>query len=130
MSLLGVIERFRTAGTGANGQYVVTRTAAGDYAATGDYAPGSTSTLLITASVQPLDGRENVVLPEGVRVEDVRQIFTATELRVADGLVDEDVVTIPCPDGASPFHVFKVDGPWTLRSTTSYRALAARRRSP
>jgi hypothetical protein len=82
VSLLDAIVRFRTPGAAnAAGQYRVTRTLAGDYPS-GQYVPGSTSTFNITASVQPFSDRSTVVLPEGVRTEDVRVLWTATELTV------------------------------------------------
>lgn len=130
MSLLNVIDRFRTPGTAANGEYTVTRTAAGSSAATGNYVAGSTSTFTIVASVQPHDGRSTVVLPEGVRTEDVRQLWTATELRVTDDQVDPDRITIPSAQGNETFHVFKVEGPWTMGGRTHYHVFAARRRKP
>lgn len=132
MSLLDVIVRFRTPGLAtADGLYQVTRTLAGDHA-TGQYVPGSTSTFNVTASVQPFSGRETVVLPEGVRTEDVRVLWTATELRVHDDDTDPDVVQIPGRLAAptESFYVFKVDGPWTMSGRTHYRAYVARKKKP
>lgn len=130
MSLLGVIDRFATPGTAAGGKYTVSRTLAGSYAATGDYVDGSVTTFPITASVQPHDGRLTVTLPEGARTEDVRQLWTATELRVTDDNVDADRITIPSAQGDEVFHVFKVEGPWTMSGRTHYHVYAARRRKP
>lgn len=131
MSLLGVIDRFRTSGTVA-GSYQVTRsTGPGDYP-DGDYVPAATSTVLITASVQPADGRSTVVIPEGVRTEDVRQLWTATELRVFDSRGDGDIIMIPggLTAPVEPFYVFRIDGPWTMSGRSHYHVWCARRKKP
>lgn len=133
MSLFSNISRFRTPGTGPGGTYIVTRTAPGDYVATGEYAPGSTSTVNIVACIQPYDaGRHTVTLPEGVRTEDVRELWTTTELHVDDVNDTADVIEIPggLSAPAEPYYVFKVLGPWTMSGRTHFVAFAARRKKP
>lgn len=69
----------------ATGTYAVTRRAAPSYdATTGLASAGSTSSLSILASVQPLGGRDLLRLPEGERSRQWVAVFTATALRVAD----------------------------------------------
>lgn len=88
MSLNGVIARFAT------GTYTVTRTAAGTLSA-GHYTAGATSTFSIVASVQPASGRSLRVLAEGRRGDEVRELYTTTELRLgAAGSIDPDTVSI------------------------------------
>ena len=96
MSLLGVINHFRTPGSGASGAYTVTRQAPGAYASlTGKYVAGSASTFTIIAAVHPYSpGRHQVVIPEGMRTEDVRVLWTATELKALDASADADTVTV------------------------------------
>lgn len=131
MSLLGVIQRFRTPGLATSGTYTVNRTLPGDYPS-GEYVPGTASTFTIVASVQPLTGRETVVLPEGVRTEDVRQLWTSTELRVHDDNADADVVVIPggLSAPAENFNVIGIEGPWTMGGRTHYHVFVARRKRP
>lgn len=68
----------------ASGTYTVTRySGAGGYGSDGIFAAPATSTFTIEASVQPVRGRELQRLPEGLRSEEVRAIFTPTALRCA-----------------------------------------------
>lgn len=134
MGLLDVISHFATPGSAPNGQYTVTRLAGGAYdPATGEFVNGAPASFTITAAVHPYSaGRHQVTLPEGARAEDVRVLWTATQLRVTDDAADNDVVMIP--DGLAgadePFYVFQVNGPWTMHATTFYRAYVARRKQP
>lgn len=75
--------------------YDVTRRAASTTAG-GRVTPGASSQLQILAAVQPLNGRETDRLPEFLRSREVRQLFTATELRAAGSVAgaDADVVSI------------------------------------
>jgi hypothetical protein len=86
MALTGVISRFST------GTYTVTRTAAGSYT-TGRYAAGAPSTFAITASVQPVQGRDLQSVPEAQRGEEVKVLWTTTELRTR-GAGEPDSVSI------------------------------------
>ena len=71
----------------------VTRTAAGVYAK-GEYAPGATSTLTTTMSVQPMSGRELLNLPEAQRTRQWVRGYCPIELRTADqsGSLKADLV--------------------------------------
>jgi len=72
----------------------VTRYAGGGYV-DGLYVNGSTSTLNITASVQPLQPRELLLLPEGERFREHVWIITQTELKTVNPVTGEkaDVLT-------------------------------------
>jgi len=77
----------------------VTRTAAGAYT-TGIYAAGNTSTFTIDACVQPAAGLQRVVGGrdlrseiDGQHVDDVRVLYTATELRTRTPSVEPDLVS-------------------------------------
>lgn len=74
MDLSSVIASFNT------GTYTVTRPAASTFTL-GRLDTPSTTTVSIQASVQPLTGRELKKLPEGLRTEELRWVYTATELR-------------------------------------------------
>lgn len=118
--LLGTIRRLRTAA-----EYTVTRTATGGYSA-GRYTAGAASTLTIVAVVEPFGGREIKVLPEGQFAEDVRVLYTATELLTMSATVVPDSVSI---DGEN-YSVFRINGPWILRGREHYEVYVARQRVP
>jgi hypothetical protein len=61
----------------------VTRYAAGAYDSNGAYQPGATSTINIIMSVQPLNGRELILLPEGERTKQYVRGYTNTQLYTA-----------------------------------------------
>jgi hypothetical protein len=126
MALLGVIHRFATPGSAA-GRYTVQRPAAGTYVV-GAYIPAAPTTFPIEASVQPMAGRTSVVLPEGVSIEDTREVWTATRLQPGTQSSDADIVLLPSEQGDEPFWVFAVEGPWQMSGETHYRAQVARRR--
>jgi hypothetical protein len=119
VSLLGVIGRLKT------GTYTVTRTPAGTYAA-GRYSAGSPTTFTITAVVEPFGGREIKVLPEGQFAEDVRVLYTATELLTMSPTDVPDSVAI----GGETYSVFKINGPWIMPRSTHYEVYVARQRVP
>lgn len=113
MSLLAVIAGFNT------GTYVVTRAAVGSFT-TGLYTPGATSTLNVPASVQPASGRVLRALREGQHADDVRTMYTATELKTRTPTTEPDLVAI---DGET-FEVFHVKRYQVLE--TYYRVLVSR----
>jgi hypothetical protein len=63
----------------STGTYSVTRRAAGSLSL-GSYVPGATTTFSIDASIQPVSGRDVKAAPEGRRVEELRVVYTLTEL--------------------------------------------------
>lgn len=105
----------------AGSPYTVTRTAIGTRTQ-GRYTPGSTSQFAITASVQPVTGRDLQVLPEAQHAEDVRVVYATTEIKTQEAGFEPDQISI---DGAL-WKVVNVEK-WTLRGETHYRALVARR---
>lgn len=81
MPLLDVIYDFAT---GANEptprQYTITRTTEEIYGMNGFSTPGTSSTFLITACVQPIDGRNaRIVVDANVTIE-TRKLYTDTKL--------------------------------------------------
>lgn len=83
---------------------------------------GSTSTINLTASVQPVTGRDLKTLPEGRHATDCRKLISVTELKVTD------TVTL----NGDVFEVYKVKQ-WTDgldESDRYYRAFASRRPVP
>lgn len=120
MSLLS--PRFNT------GLYPVKRYGAGTAGSDGHWtAPAVASTFTIAASVQPVTGRALQDLPEGMRADDVRWIYTNTELRTVatDGGNDRpDEVTIE----GDVYRVFKVEHFRVLSG--HYRAQAVRLTTP
>lgn len=111
----------------STGTYTVTRTPNGTLA-NGKYTPSaSPTTTPIVAVVEPYaNGRHVMPLPIGMRAEDVRIVMTTFALRTRDDAGEADIVTI----GGEPFHVFAVEGPWTLRGASHYEAYAARKAKP
>jgi len=86
------------------GTYTVTRTARG-VLAQGRYTGGAQSTLDIVADVQHVSGDMLKDLPEGVRSEEVRLVFTTTQLFTESPTHDPDMIAI---DGDS-WRVIRVD---------------------
>lgn len=82
----------------ATGTYVVTRTPVGTYPSGGLHVPGTPANINVLACVQPLTPRELERLPEGLRSRELRHVWTAAALKVADGVNVPDLVAI---DGAS-----------------------------
>jgi hypothetical protein len=123
MSLADVITRFSTEqADGVPAGYVVTRTVHNGYSQ-GNVVDGTRTTFNIHASIEPLNGRTLMVLPEGTRTEDVRVIDTATELKCE-----------PIPDHISirgeDYAIWKVDGPLTSFGVSLYTAYAVRQVNP
>ncbi len=87
----------------------VTRSAAATYTTGGKLVAPVTSTFTIVASVQPAPGKQLMRLPEGLRNQDVLQVFTATEIRTAQSGVTADVVAI----GSGSYQVESVKD-WSL----------------
>lgn len=96
--LQGVIARRNT------GTYTVTRETDGADV-DGRWVPGSTTTLSVDASVQPVTGDAMEDLPQGIRVEDVRILWTVTELRTEKSGTGADLIAI----GDLSYRVFKVE---------------------
>jgi hypothetical protein len=105
----------------AGSPFTVTRTAEGSRP-NGRYTPGSASTFPIIASVQPVSGRELMILPEAQHVEEVRVVYTATEIKTREPGYEPDKVTI---DGAA-WTVIRAER-WTYGAETYWRALVSRR---
>lgn len=117
MQLNSVIDDFKT------GTYQVNRPTGDVYVNGILQAVSTASSFSIDAVVTPVSGPDLQNLPEAQRIEDVRSIRTATELRTRQGDVGPDEITI----GGSVFEVFRVSGPWTLEGETHWRAFASRR---
>jgi hypothetical protein len=75
LSLTGIVRSLRT------NTYNVSRAGAGSFVK-GVYQPGVPVNFSISASIQPLNGRDLLRLPQGSRTEWYIKIFTATPLRV------------------------------------------------
>lgn len=120
MSVTGVILDFPTSDGDGGGIYTVTRLATSTTFTSGRHVPGSSSTLQIAASVQPYQGKKLTIVPEGLRADDVRVIFTTTALKCDPGACDRIAI------GGVAYVVFHVEGPWELDGDTHYRAYAAR----
>lgn len=67
---------------------VITRQTPGAYV-NGVYIAGVNSTLNILASVQPVSGEDQVVLPEGKRLSDFVKVYTDTELLIVNELTNQ-----------------------------------------
>ncbi len=100
------------------GDYTVTRYAAGT-TTLGVFTPGGTSTFLIAASIQPYKGREIKIGPEGQQGDDVRMVFTETELRATAGTPDTILYK------SQQWKVFECED-WAALGGVHYRAFIAR----
>lgn len=87
MDLSAVIDALQT------GTYTVTRPAASSYTAGVLDTPG-TSTLTITACVQTATGRDLKRLPEGRRTDELKAVFTATQLHTQESGQGADLISI------------------------------------
>jgi hypothetical protein len=97
------------------GEYTVTRTATGAYVS-GRYQSGEPESFTIIADVQPVTGELLRDLPEGMRADETRVVFTTAELRALDDASEPDVIDI---DG---YH-------WRVVRVQRFRALADRTRA-
>lgn len=111
MNLAAVIASFKT------GDYTVTRPGASVFTE-GRLEASDTTTLEISACVQPAEGRDLQKLPEGERAREAKLIFTETALRVRGSGHGADLVSI---DGDT-YEVFKAER-WAELGNY-YRALA------
>lgn len=114
MSLNGVIESFAT------GTYTLTRGTSGVYT-DGRYVSAAPSTTTVEACVQPVSGRKLLPLLEGRRTDEVRVVFTQSELFPVTPSQRADQLTI---DGEQ-WEVFNVER-WQHWGETHYRSLVSR----
>lgn len=98
MALSDVITAFAT------GTYTVTRYGSGTYS-NGVLVAGSTSTISVVASVQPVTGRDLQVLPEGQHSIETKVVYTTTELKSRDASNAGDRISI----GGESWEVFRVE---------------------
>ena len=105
------------------GTYTVTRQATGAYVA-GVWVPGSGSTFTLDAGVQPINGADLRLLPEGQHVEELRKLYTATQLFTARDNKAPDTIAID----SESWRVIQVRK-YSIRGTY-YRAIVARIPTP
>src|SRR5690606_5003111 len=91
----------------------------------GRYTPGASTTFSIVASVQPATGRDLRDLPEGQRGDEVRVIYTISELRTRSPAGEPDAVTL---DG-EPWTVINVKR-WESFGEVHFVAMACRAPDP
>ena len=93
MSLLDSLDDFAT---GSTGTYTVTRSTPANpvYDAHGRANAPTKTTFTITGSLQPLTGRDLLVMPEAQRAEETRWLYSDTEIRTRGPVSDPDVVTV------------------------------------
>lgn len=116
MSVASAIAAMKT------GDYTVTRTAASTTDGHGRIVAGATSTFTIEASIQPVTDRDLKVLPEALHAEDLRKVFTVTELRA----VPPDSITI----GGEAWHVVGRPKRWEAFGSGHTEAIIARQAKP
>lgn len=80
----------------ATGTYEVKRASADGSYVNGEYQKGSTTTLQVTGSLQPLTPRESALLPENERNKEAFKFYSEIELFPAteDGLRQADTMEI------------------------------------
>ena len=117
MSRASTISRLRSGTT-----YTVTRRGQGSYDNNGIYtAAGSPSTFSIIASIQPVTGRALEQLPEAYHTDEVRQVFTSTELFAGTPTNAPDELSV---DGVT-WYVFQV-AKWDAHGELHYEAMISR----
>lgn len=119
MSLRGAI-----ASLTQGGPYTVTRTTNGALVK-GKAGAGTPSSFSVTGSLQAVNGRELQALPESFRADEVRVLYTLTELRTVSDTHQADKLTI---DG-EPWLVIRVEK-FPAFGDTHYRVYVARRGLP
>jgi len=88
MSWMSLIDAFST------GTYTVSRAVESTYGLDGILVPATSSTFKIVASIQPLSGQALRNLPQGQQGDNVRIIYTSTELKTRTDGFEPDIVTI------------------------------------
>jgi hypothetical protein len=76
------------------GAYTVTRTTPATTGSDGRAVSGTPSTLGISASVQPLNGRDLLRLPEGMRTMELLKVYSPTQLFVQGAAQDPDTIAV------------------------------------
>ena len=106
----------------SNGTYQVTRFAADSYDAEGRLVKGAGSAVQVVASVQPVNGRDLLRLPEGLRTKELRALFATSALQTANEVAGTraDQVLI----GADTYEVQTVED-WST-SGGFWKAIAAK----
>lgn len=117
----------------ATGTYTVTRTARGTYTDGVYSGPGATTTLTISAVQESATGLQRVTGgdemradEQGRRTNDVRVIYTRTQLFAESDLYEPDIITI----NGKQYRVWRCE-PWDLAyyegsNEVHYQALATR----
>lgn len=115
MSLRGVLGSLG----GGVGPFYRVRTALGT-TVNGRYVPGASTTVALSSntSVQPQSGEQLKVAPEGRRSDELRAVYTTTELRLRPV---PDHVTI----GGEQYEVYSVES-WSAFGETHYEALVSK----
>jgi hypothetical protein len=123
VSLLDVIADFATGGDESTPfKYTLTRTSAGTYDANGKLVAGTPTTSLITASVQPTNGRDLRVLLEAGITEESKVVYTEGPLLTRRPGQEPDVLTIR----GEPW-VCHQSQEWEFDDEIFYRSLVARK---
>lgn len=126
MSLLDVIDSFAT------GTYKVNRTTPANpgYDTHGHKLAGTVTTFSIVGVVEPLTGRDLMVLEEAQRGEQQQWLYTATRLSTRDADTAPDEVLIPNDAGTPETWVVRSVEKWTLDGDSHWRVRIARKAVP
>jgi len=86
---------------------IVNRRAPGDYDGDGEWVEGALTVVPMTMSIQPSTGRDRQLMPEGVRTENIKKVYSEAALQGDD----EDSKTIAdiIVDGALKYKVVIVE---------------------
>lgn len=93
------------------GVYIVSRStpATPQYDTFGRALTSVITTFTINGSLQPMSGRDLLVLPEAQRSEETRWLFSDAELRTRGPASDPDVVMVNAPSGVEQWVVDHVE---------------------
>ena len=104
--------------------FTLKRKSAADTYVNGKLVAGATTTTTIEASVQPLKGQEMLLLPEARRTSQAVNIYTDTQLRLANTAAgyNADIVSA----FGSDFEIISCE-PWQSNVINHYKAVGIKK---
>lgn len=134
MSILDSLYEFETNDAAAPKTYVVTRLVPPSpaYDSHGRALAPTPTSFGITGNLQPLSGRDLLVMPEGERSEETKWLYSDKELRGRGPSNAPDEVTVTYPSGVQEVYVVKTVEYWPYppEGVEFWRAKVARRAVP
>jgi hypothetical protein len=105
--------------------YTVTRASAADTYSGGRRVTGATTTVSVDAVVVPVTGQEVQQLPPGLHTQEVKAVFTTSQLFCAADMAGTDKAADKISIDSETYQVRHVEK-WNALGATYYRALVTR----